>query len=268
MLFRSLAAVVAVRRRSLLRRALSFFLSLFTSAHIAHRRRPFCSFQQPLTEMSDNTSLEAVDSVEETFMEGSTRASWEGSDVGQAELDWLIQTRRIPTGVECRLPGSEIEPDLKEGEYVVFVAHFERGFGLPASAFFWSFLTKFGLQPHHLPANAITTLSAFVSFTEGYLGLKPTVSAWSKYFSFRKQVVPNPADPEAPKVMTQCGAATITPRRGSIFPRIYGLESCRKWQRSFFYVKNSTDVDLINLPDFVIGPLLRSLTGGTTRLTL
>ena len=116
------------------------------------------------------------------------------------------------------------------------------------------FLVRFGLQPHHLPANAFTTLSAFVSFAEGYLGLWPTTTLWSKYFQFRKQVIPNPADPEAPKEMTQTGAATITPRRTSIFPRINGLESCRKWQRSFFYVKNTTNVDLINLPNFVIGP--------------
>ena len=97
-------------------------------------------------------------------------------------------------------------------------------------------------------------MSAFVSFTEGYLGLWPTINAWSKYFHFRKQVVPNPADPGAPKEMTQCGAATVTPRRGSAFPRIFGLESCRKWQRSFFYVKNTTEADLINLPSFAIGP--------------
>ena len=54
--------------------------------------------------------------------------------------------------------------------------------------------------------------------------------------------------------MTQCGAATVIPRRTSILPRIQGLESWRKWLRSFFYVKNSTDVDLINLPTFVVDP--------------
>ena len=212
--------------------------------------------------MSDDAALDLVDSVEESTVEGSTRASWEGSDVGRAEIDWLVRTRRIPAGVECRVPGTETAPSLRKGEYVVFIAHFERGFGLPASAFFRNFLRNFGLQPHHLPANAITTLSAFVAFTEGYLGLKPTVRAWSKYFGFRKQVIPNPERPNAPKEMTQCGAATVTPRRSSIFPRINGLESCRKWQRSFFYVKNSTDVDLINLPDFVIGPPTAQLNWG------
>jgi hypothetical protein len=34
------------------------------------------------------------------------------------------------------------------------------------------------------------------------------------------------------------------------------LESCKKWQKSFFYVKNTTDVDLLNLPPFVDEPPL------------
>ena len=187
-------------------------------------------------------------------MEGSTRAAWEGSDVSQAEIDWLIRTRRIPAGVTCRLPGPELAPDLQPDEYVVFVAHFERGFGLPVSDFMRTFLDKFQLQPHHLPANTITTLSAFVSFSEGYLGLWPSIHLWSKYFQFRKQVILDPENPDATRVMTQCGAATVIPRRTSNFPRIQGLESCRKWLRSFFYVKNSTDVDRINLPAFVLDP--------------
>ena len=52
--------------------------------------------------------------------------------------------------------------------------------------------------------------------------------------------------------MTPCGAATIIPRRGSIFPRIQGLESCRKWQRTFFYVKSPDNADYLNLPLFNI----------------
>jgi hypothetical protein len=34
------------------------------------------------------------------------------------------------------------------------------------------------------------------------------------------------------------------------------LESCKKWQKSLFYVKNTTDVDLLNLPPFVDEPPL------------
>ena len=157
------------------------------------------------------------------------------------------------------MPGAELAPDVRPGEFVVFVAHFERGFGLPVSDFMKKFFGRFGIQPHHLPANAITTLSAFVSFAEGYLGLWPTINLWAKYFRFRPQVISDPDNPGAAKQMTQCGAATAIPRRGSIFPRIQGLESCKKWLRSFFYVKNTTDIDMIGLPTFVVGPPARKL---------
>ena len=65
--------------------------------------------------------------------EESERAGWEGSEVTNAEIAWLRRTRRIPDGVECRRPSGEIEPTPAAGEWVVFVAHFERGFGLPVS---------------------------------------------------------------------------------------------------------------------------------------
>jgi hypothetical protein len=43
-------------------------------------------------------------------------------------------------------------------------------------------------------------------------------------------------------------------RKGSDFPKIELLESCKKWQKSFFYVKNTTAVDLLNLPPYVDVP--------------
>jgi hypothetical protein len=43
-------------------------------------------------------------------------------------------------------------------------------------------------------------------------------------------------------------------RKNSEFPNIELLESCKKWQKSFFYVKNTTDEDLLNLPPFVDEP--------------
>ena len=106
------------------------------------------------------------------------------------------------------------------------MAHFERGFGLTTSRFFRNFLDTFGLQPHHLPANSITSLSAFVSFCEAYLGIWPMVNLWAKYFQLRKQSIPNPGVKD--KEMTACGAATVTVRKLVPFPKILGLESCRK----------------------------------------
>jgi hypothetical protein len=204
---------------------------------------------------------------EEEIDAGSSRGSWEGSDVTAGDISWLRRSRRIPPEVECRLPGAELAPECQAGEYVVFLAHFERGFGLPVSDFTKTFFETFLIQPHHLPANAITTLSAYITCAEAYLGIWPTIKLWAKYFQFRQQVIPDPENPLAPKQMVQCGAATVIPRRGSAFPRIKGLESCKKWLRTFFYVKNSTEVDMIRLPKFSVGPPSRGTTGIMTRRT-
>ena len=54
--------------------------------------------------------------------------------------------------------------------------------------------------------------------------------------------------------MTACGPVSITPRQGSIFPRITGLDTVKKWQRTFFYVKSAAGHDALNLPEFKIEP--------------
>ncbi|KAM0845108.1 hypothetical protein ACQ4PT_056606 [Festuca glaucescens] len=113
--------------------------------------------------------------------------SWEGATTTMADVQRLRRTHRIPEGVATRLPGEEVVPVVEPSERVVFVAHFDRGFGLPASAFFRAFLEFFGLQPHHLPANAYVTLSCYAAFCEGYAGLWPDVDFWSRLFYIKAQ---------------------------------------------------------------------------------
>jgi hypothetical protein len=53
-----------------------------------------------------------------------------------------------------------------------------------------------------------------------------------------------------------CGTASFYARKTADFPGIKGKESCKKWHRSFFYVKNLKEgADHVNLPPFdVNGP--------------
>ena len=176
--------------------------------------------------------------------------SWEGSEVSREDIGWLRKSRRVSPEVICRRPGNEICPTLEPGERVVFIAHFERGFALPASDFFRSFLDFFGLQPHHLSANSIVSLSAYCTFTEAFLGLWPTVQLWSKFFRLRKHTVPGTDD----RPMVACGAVSISPRQDSVLPRVQGLDTVKKWQRTFFYVKSAEGCDALNLPEFSIEP--------------
>jgi hypothetical protein len=73
------------------------------------------------------------------------RSGWEGLEVNPADISWVTSTRRVPEGVACRLPAGETAPAPEPSERVVFIAHFERGFGLPASDFFRDVLDTYDL---------------------------------------------------------------------------------------------------------------------------
>ena len=168
-------------------------------------------------------------------------------------------------------PGREITPEPQAGERVVFVAHFERGFGLPVSTFLCEFLDFHHLQPHHLAANAVMTLSGFVTMCEGYLGVRPSLGLWKRLFHLRSHMagngimIPNPkaggpsAKADEPphveeKVMTDCGGCIIYPNR-TAYPTPKPIQSCKEWQTTFFYVKSPANgPDCHNLPEFELPP--------------
>jgi hypothetical protein len=48
-----------------------------------------------------------------------------------------------------------------------------------------------------------------------------------------------------------CGTASFYACKTADFPGLKGKESCKKWQRTFFYVKNlKKGADYINMPPF------------------
>ncbi|KAK1682479.1 hypothetical protein QYE76_043327 [Lolium multiflorum] len=173
--------------------------------------------------------------------------SWEGSYMKEDDIERLVRLRRIPAGVITRAPGEEVEPEPQPGERVVFGVHFDRGLGLPASPFFRRFLDFFGLQPHHLPANACVLLSCYVAFMEGYAGLWPEIDFWSRLFFLKAQTTNGR--------LWACGAASIYSRTGTPFPKIPTVDSVKKWQMSFFYVRSENPVfDRLNLPEYNPAP--------------
>ncbi|KAK1685198.1 hypothetical protein QYE76_046046 [Lolium multiflorum] len=185
----------------------------------------------------------------------SASGSWRGSYMHDDDIERLVRLRRIPREVITRTPGEEVEPKPEPGERVVFGAHLDRGLGLPASRFFRRFLEFFGLQPHHLPANACVLLSCYVAFMEGYAGLWPDVDFWSRLFYLKSQMTEGR--------LRTCGAASIYPRAGSLFPKIPTVDSVKNWQMSFFYVKNANPAfDWINLPEYNPAPPTTRLNWG------
>jgi hypothetical protein len=170
--------------------------------------------------------------------------------VKEKRIKLLRQGRVLPPTdlVGFRPVGGERVPAPQPGEAVVFYDHFPRGFALPASNFLWQFLDHFHLQLHHIGANAMMTLAAFASLCEAYLGVWPNIELFRRLIYFKTQTVDS--------IPVVCGAASFYARKTANFPGLKGKESCKKWQRSFFYVKNlKKGADYINLPPFdVSGP--------------
>jgi hypothetical protein len=78
------------------------------------------------------------------------------------------------------------------------------------------------------------------------LGIWPNVELFRRLIFFKTQT--------ADTVPVICGTASFYARKSADFPGIKGKESCKKWQRSFFYVKNLKEgEDHINLPPFEAG---------------
>ncbi|KAK1613019.1 hypothetical protein QYE76_036692 [Lolium multiflorum] len=181
------------------------------------------------------------------FLDDGLRQRIRGSYMREDDIERLVRLRRIPSSVVTRAPGEETEPEPQPGERVVFGAHLDRGLGLPASNFFRQFLDNFGLQPHHLPANACILLSCYVAFMEAYAGLWPDIDFWSRLFYLKAQTTEGR--------LRACGAASIYTRPGTPFPKIPTVDSVKNWQMSFFYVRNEGGlVDRINLPEFNPAP--------------
>ena len=129
---------------------------------------------------------------------------------------------------------------------MVFSSHLARGLGLPVSSFFLNFLNFYGLQPHHLGANSIMQLGCFVMLCEAYVGIWTCLEIFIMLFYLRTQTTDGK--------LHECGCISIY-MKNSVLPKIHLPDSVKKWQGSYFYVRNLTEVDRIGLSAFSNAPL-------------
>ena len=60
----------------------------------------------------------------------------------------------------------------------MFKSFYEKGFALPAGAFFYVLLHFYGLEVTHLKPNSIAQIAIFIHLCEGYLGIAPHFNLW------------------------------------------------------------------------------------------
>ena len=60
----------------------------------------------------------------------------------------------------------------------MFKSFYEKGFALPAGAFFRGLLHLYGLEVMHVKPNSIALIAIFNHQCEGYLGIAPHFNLW------------------------------------------------------------------------------------------
>jgi hypothetical protein len=113
---------------------------------------------------------------------------WESSMVAEEQIQALAVRGllRPKTEVGWRPVASEEFPTEGTSETVVFLAHIERGFGVPVGDFLCGLLFFYLIELVHLLPNLITIISTFIHLCEAYLGIAPHFHLWRHLFELKK----------------------------------------------------------------------------------
>ena len=87
------------------------------------------------------------------------------------------------TGWRCCY-GEEF-PSEDTNQAVVFKSFYEKGFALPAGAFFRGLLHFYVLEVTHLKPNSIAQIAIFIHLCEGYLGIAPHFNLWRALYCLK-----------------------------------------------------------------------------------
>jgi hypothetical protein len=72
--------------------------------------------------------------------------------------------------------------NMRPGDFVSFVAYALAGLVLPLFSFFLTLLEYYGLQLLHLSPNSIALVAIFVHLCEMYVGVRPSVQLFRRFF--------------------------------------------------------------------------------------
>jgi hypothetical protein len=113
---------------------------------------------------------------------------WETSTVTEEQIQSLVDRGLLRPKAQGGWRPTAGEEFLTEGtgETIIFLAHIERGFGVPAGDFLRGLLHFYHIELVHLAPNSITIISTFVHLCEAYLVIAPHFHLWRCFFELKK----------------------------------------------------------------------------------
>jgi len=122
--------------------------------------------------------------AELTLAEGLVPSKCSDSDLEIPVSEGLLPPKSV---IQWRPALGENRPYENMGEIVAFAPYFERGLGLPCSAFFSGLLSYYRIQLHLLTPNSFVHISIFVHLCEAFLGIKPHFELFRFLFHLKPQ---------------------------------------------------------------------------------
>jgi hypothetical protein len=113
---------------------------------------------------------------------------WETSTVAEEQIQSLVDRGllRPKSQVRWRPATGEAFPTKGTSETVVFIAHIERGFGVPEGGFLRRQLQFYRIELVHLAPNSITIIATFIHLCEAFLGITLHFLLWRHFFELKK----------------------------------------------------------------------------------
>jgi hypothetical protein len=113
---------------------------------------------------------------------------WKTSTVTEEQIQSLVDHGLLRPKAQDGWRPVAGEKFLTKGtdETVVFLAHIERGFGIPTGDFLHGLLHFYRIELVHLAPNSIMIISTFVRLCEAYLGIAPCFHLWRHFFEAKK----------------------------------------------------------------------------------
>jgi hypothetical protein len=113
---------------------------------------------------------------------------WETSTVTEDQIQSLADRGllRPKAQVGWRPATGEEFPTEGTGKTIVFLAHIECRFGVPAGDFLRGLLHFYSIKLVHLASNSITISSTFVHLCEAYLSIAPHFHLWCHLVELKK----------------------------------------------------------------------------------
>jgi hypothetical protein len=113
---------------------------------------------------------------------------WETSTVTEEQIQSMADRGLLRPKAQVGWRPAEGEEFPTEGtsETVVFLAHIECGFGVPAGDFRRGILHFYRIELVHVAPNSITIISSFVHLYEAYLSIAPHFHLWRHFFELKK----------------------------------------------------------------------------------